>query len=173
MANDSNQGLEVVNLKELDKLLKKLPLDMQAKIWKGTNKEVGKIMLEEFKNKVPPKFSHLTAAIVIGSDKYNKSGVLVGIRAPRSAKKDKNGEYADKDKGYILRWVEYGTSQRETKGGANRGVFQPSPFMSKAVDIAEPKMLRFINEEYGEEMNKIIERNIKSEMRKLNKALRI
>lgn len=153
MAKDSVQGMELVNLKELDKLLSALPVDLQAKIWRSANRKAAKIALDKMKANIPGPYSDEVKNIRIASDKYNKSGVLVGIHPD----------------GFKLRWVEYGTAQRETKGGANRGKIQPQPFIKKSIDESESQILDFVKKEYGTIINKAIESRIKSTLRKIKK----
>ena len=144
---------EIEGLKELDKLLSELDTATQAKIYRSANRQGAKIILNEMRSNLPEAHKDDVKNLRIAADKYNKSAVLVGVHSD----------------GFKLRWVEYGTVQRTTKSGANRGVFAPTPFLEKSLDNTANQVINFLRNEYANEINKAIEKTAKRVQKKNSK----
>jgi hypothetical protein len=66
---------------------------------------------------------------------------------------------------FWLRFVELGTKVRTTKSGANRGAIQATNRIPTAMDSATQGVLDRFSKDFGEEVNRVIEKKIK----KINK----
>ena len=133
--------------KEIDNILKKLPVQLQATLLRNINREAAKITQAEMIKNAPPG-SDIPDNIKIKNDTENKSGVLV---APTS-------------KVFWARFLEYGTKTRE-----GRGSMSPQPFIKKSIDNTIEQVVKFITGNYGELINKYLEREVKKVNRKNNK----
>lgn len=144
-------AFDLNGLKEIDDLLKNLPLSVQAQLLRGINRKAAKIVQLQMKAGTTVEGIN----IKIKADKYNKSGVLVGVE--------------NSDRGFLARFLEYGTQIRSTKDGENRGSIQPNPFLKKAIDSKANEVINFLQTNYATEINKGLERRVKAVNKKINK----
>jgi HK97 gp10 family phage protein len=140
-------------LKEIDKMLSALPVDVQAKILRSINRKAAKKVETAMKANAPSE--GIKNSIKIRADKYNKSGVLVGVM--------------DTPESFHARFIEYGTESRETKAGENRGEMPKKPFIKAAIDSTVQEALTYLQQNYAELVNKGLERRVKAINKKLNK----
>lgn len=132
--------------KEIEEMLDKLPLAMQAKILKSINRRGAVIAKDELIRNAPPG-SEIPENIEIRADKTNLTGVIV-----RPSKKV-----------FYARFLEYGTEVRTTEKGANRGNIPTGkrPFIRKSFAAAVPKIINYIAPNYQALILKELEKNNK------------
>jgi HK97 gp10 family phage protein len=140
--------------KEVEEMLKKLPLEVQGEILRKINRRGAVIAKEEMQRQAPPG-SQIPEHIQIVNDEKNMTGVIV-----RPSKKV-----------FYARYLEYGTEVRQTDKGADRGQIPAGkkPFIRKAIDIAVPKILKYITPQYSELVKRKIEKYTKN-IQKANKG---
>jgi HK97 gp10 family phage protein len=149
---------KIVNAKEINEMLKSLDRQFQAQIYYKFNRKVAGVVARRLKQNAPVqssksrhKKSLKDSVVVTKNKKGNASAVSVGF----------------KKKGYRVRFIEYGTSIRATKAGANRGYMTAKPFVQRSHDEAIPEVNKMVGEDYAKHMQKIL----KSEVKKINKKL--
>jgi len=118
-------NFSVTGVKELDDCLKQLPLAVSHKILSAANVASAKPLVEKEKLLAPEgptgNLVDSIGAVAQSLSKVNSVGeVRVGPR--------RRGRY----KGFAGHLVEFGTKQRSTKKGANRGVMPKKPFAAPA-----------------------------------------
>jgi len=116
--------LSVTGVKEIDKVLRGLPAQLQDKILAQAHADAAKPLVEKAKLLAP---EGPTGNLVdsIGTEKLGKRGREIGqVQAgPRRSRRHK---------GYAGHLVEFGTKKRTNKRGANRGVMPKKAFMFPA-----------------------------------------
>lgn len=151
--NDEMMSFNLQGAKEVEEILKDLPLAVQAKILRAINKQAANIVKKELQNRAPADGDDTVFnAIKVKNDKEDDTGVLVGINAKKG--------------GYVQRFQEYGTKKREKKSGADTGaISQPKPFVKSTMDDKVPEVIKFVSENYAE----LVEKQLKREVKKINK----
>lgn len=140
--------------KELDKLLSGLPKALEVKILRSVHREAAKVIQEEMKAKAPVGNDSIYNNIKVGHNKADddKTNITVGVTS----------------KGFVARFVEYGTQVRTTKKGWNRGDMQPRPFIQPAINSKMDTVMNNLTENYAETINKYLEREVKKISKKNN-----
>jgi len=102
-----------------------------------------------------------SAGLIVGKvvmrpvDVTGKSRVAQNVRRKRKAKQNNATEMA----AFYWRFLERGTKKRTTKGGANRGSVNPSPWIEPAFDSTNAEAL--------DKFKQVFERETEAEARKL------
>lgn len=146
MGSKKKYSLEGAN--EVMKALEELPVKIQAKVIKSFLAKAGrKFVTNPLKSEL--NYSSQTEKSIRVVQDPKKAAVSAGVT--RS--------------GYKLLWADLGTKERTTKSGANRGkIIGKKQIQPKILNSIDP-IIDYVNEELGEEINKILERRIK----KINK----
>lgn len=151
--------LILTGYKEIDQVLRGLPLQINHRIIGAANAEAAKPMVERAKALVAKDTDRLMASIAVVKQPITKSTnlgeVLVGPRLRKG--------------GYKGHWIEYGTKPRYTKGkgkkrpvrGAYRGYLTPRPFMRPAFEQTKDLVLSRIREAIGVKLYAFMRRTIK------------
>jgi len=158
MAKDFEMDLSGFDL--IEEILNEIDAKERANIYRTINKQLLKDnLLNELKEAAPDE--HISNATKLINSNKDKTGVLVGID-PKGSK----GTDVIK-----ARFLEYGTEQRQTDDGANRGTLQAQPFFRPALKANQEKLLKAIETDYAEFANEIIEKKIKSTQKKIQKLI--
>lgn len=144
---------KIEGLKEISDALNDLPTKMQAQIYRALNrKAVKKYVVDNIRNAINYS-SRSEKGITVINDRSDPTAVYGGISS----------------KVYWLRWADLGTASRYTHKGAFRGSIiaknQIQPIILGSVD----DIIKYMNEEIGTEMQKIIEKRIKNVNKKLSR----
>lgn len=152
MKNDATR-FDMKGAKEMEEMLRKLPLAMQGKILRAINRRAAVIAKEEMQRQAPAD-SQIPDHIQIANDKDNITGVIV-----RPSKKV-----------FYARYLEYGTDVRQTDKGADRGNIPAGkkPFIRKAIDISVPKIIDYITPQYS----KLVVDQMEKEVKKIKRAIK-
>lgn len=141
---------ELNGAKEIDKILSQLPVKMQAKILASINREGAKIVQAEMKKNAPVGNDVIHNNIKIKKDKENLTGVTVGVTS----------------KGFVARFIEYGTVLRTTKKGFQRGAMRPKPFIKRSIDNKIKEVISHITDNYAA----LVQKYLTKEVKKINKT---
>lgn len=139
--------------KEIDQVLKGLPLQMNHRVLQAAHAKAVKPTVESAKLLAPEgPTGNLVDSIGVVKTSIRNSSELGQIQAgPR------RGRY----KGNAAHLVEYGTKARYNKRGAYRGVMKPKKFMAPAWERTKGQVLSSINSELGRSLNAFMRRTIK------------
>lgn len=141
--------------KEIDLVLKGLPLLLSDRVLSNSFSDAAKPMVEAIKSFTPTgETDNLINSIGIVKERNIVDGKAIGqIQiGPR-----RKGRY----KGHIGHIIEYGTVNRKTKSGANRGAVKANPFMEKGLDQTKDQVLGRINNSIGNKLYQFMRRTIK------------
>lgn len=145
---ETNQTFEIEGLSELMKALEELPDKLQDKIVKSLLQKTGrKFIVNELKSALPYSSKSKKGLRVI-SDRRDKEAVYAGVSGDS----------------FWLRFAELGTKER-TKGHY-RGRITPKNQVRDVIDAEINPIIDFARDEFGNEINIILERRIK----KINKS---
>ena len=98
-------------------------------------------------------------AFGVGADKEDRLGTLAGARVGGSVKTmDIGTKKKTKVTNKVLLWEEYGTSNRTTSKGANKGVFPKNPFFRSLVAQAIRPIIKELNSDYGKLVGRYLKR---------------
>lgn len=135
-----NIKLSLSGNRELDELLKGLPLQYTHKVMSEAHAAAAKPLIERAKMLSPYRTGNLERSL--GTEKttnLNKvSNIGEVIAGPRRSKRYK---------GQIAHIVEFGTNVRRNRKGANRGAVKKTPFMGPAFDQTKDIVERNIGNE--------------------------
>lgn len=139
-----NKSYEIKGLKELQDAIRQLPAKLQAKLISGFLKKAGK---KHITDGLKQKLSY--------SSKLESSIKVVGDRDPLKVHAGVTGP------GYKLRWLDLGTSPRYTKKGWFRGSINPKNQIQPYIESKIEDVVKYINDEMSNEINKALERRLK------------
>lgn len=142
-------GAGVTGQKELDKLFKELPETLTKNAMYATGRKALAPVAKDAKAAVR---SQSTAAGDLAKS------IRVSTRA-KNQRRDPAGQYTvyagpTTPSGAHGHLIEFGTSMRQTKSGANRGRVTPEPFMRPAWDANAHKVLKIMRTEIWEQLKK-------------------
>jgi len=114
----------IIGLKEVQNALSALPKALNDKVWSDINYDRAKILVNREKLEAPegPTGNLVDSIGAVRLRKERLGTVWVGPRR-------KGGK-----KGFAGHLVEFGTKQRQTKNGADRGVMPKNPFAERSVN---------------------------------------
>ena len=141
----ANQEFKIEGLDEILKAMEGLDADVQQKIIKNFLAKVGRKYIVSELKAVLPYSSRSESAIRVVTNKNDKNSIIAGITSDS----------------YWLRWADGGTKERKTKKGANRGSIAPKKQTETTIDSQIDPIIDFASEEFGNEVNKSLERRIK------------
>lgn len=150
MANESRK-FEILGAKEVVDALGALKVDIQAKLLKGFLRKIGKkFIVDELKATLP--YSQKTKdTIKVFSGSKGELQITAGVGR----------------KGYKLRWTELGTKLRKTKKGRSTGQITGKNQIQPTIERQIDPIVKYFNEEMATEINKSLERRLKSVNKKL------
>ena len=136
---------EIEGLKEVEDALKTLATKDMSNILRTYNRTALKnYALNDLMSQLPYSPDSLKNIRIVAG-KGNKTSVLVG---PTSDS-------------YWLRFAEGGTKDRYTKTGAYRGAIFPNRRIEPILDRSATQIIDYTAKNYGEEINKILEKKLK------------
>lgn len=146
-------SIKVTGVKEIDKVLKGLPLQLNNKILQSAHFQAVKPLIEKAKLLAPEgPTGNLVDSIGAVRQPLRKATALGEVNVgPR------RGRY----KGHHAHLIEYGTRPRRNKAGANRGRVKADPFMEPAVEQTKDKVLSLVNVSIGKVLNSFMKRTLK------------
>lgn len=147
----NNTQFEIKGISEVENALKNLPIDIQAKLVKGFLRKVGKKFIVDELRTILPYSKETKDTIQVVSGSKNELKVSAGVTRA----------------GFHLRWADLGTKERKTKKGANRGQIVGKNQIQPTIERQIEPIVKYVEEEMANEINKSIERRLK----KLNKTL--
>lgn len=117
-------------IKEVREALRALPKALNERVWSDINFDRSKIIVNRAKLNAPegPRGDLVDS---IGSVRLKRKGLGTVWTGPRR----RGGK-----KGFHGHLVEYGTRQRKTKKGANRGIMPKNPFMRRTFNQTAPEV---------------------------------
>lgn len=143
------EQFEVQGLSDVVKALQELPIQLQDKLIKSFLQKTGKkFIVNELKSALPYSSKTLKGIRTL-SDKKDKNAVFTGVSSDV----------------FWLRFVDKGTKERQTRKGYNRGSITPKNQVRSVIDSQIQPVIDYARDEFGNEINKNLERRIK----KINK----
>ncbi len=149
-----NVKLSVTGAKEIDAVLKGMPLELNHKVLGQAHADAAKPLVDRAKLLAPEGENGLLVDS-IGTEKEplktaNQVGqVNVGPRRGR------------KFKGQAGHLVEYGTRARYNKKGAYRGIMSRRPFMKPAFEVTKKEVENRIADSIGRKLNAFMKRTLR------------
>lgn len=118
-------SIAITGIKELDEVFRMMPLALNHKVMGTAFEDAAKPLVEKEKLLAPEgPTGNLVDSIGAKRISISRAGYVGEVHVgPR-----RGGKY----KGYAGHLVEYGTKQRKTRKGANRGVMPAEPFAEPA-----------------------------------------
>lgn len=147
-------SLRLTGVKEIDEVLRGLPLQVADKILAQTFTEAAKPMVEAIQRYTPTgETDNLINSIGSEKEKYYPESVGTIVVGPR-----RKGRY----KGFIAAIINDGTVKRQTESGANRGVGPAFHFMDKGYAEEGAKTISRIDDIQGKKIYNFMRRTIKN-----------
>ena len=143
---------KIDGLKELEQAMKDLPVKMQASIYRALNRKAAKKFIVDNLRNVLSYSNESEKGIEIVNDRYDPTAVYGGVTSSS----------------FWLRFADRGTAIRQTEKGANRGAIVPKNQIQPEILGSTDEIIKFMNEEIGNEIVKILERRIKSVNKKIS-----
>lgn len=146
--------ISVTGVKEIDRVLKELPKQMQHSILSAAHAAAAKPLVEKAKLTAPEgPTGNLVDSIGISKTSVKKANKLGEVRVgPR-----RKGGY----KGFAGHLVEFGTKRRKTRKGANRGLMHPKPFMRPSFGQTKGQIEKDIALQIGRVMTRTMRRYLR------------
>jgi hypothetical protein len=147
--------IRVTGVKEIDAVLKGLPLQVNHKVMQQAHTSASKVLVDTAKLTAPEgPTGKLIDSIGVFKPSYAKSSELGLIHVgPR------RGRY----KGNVAHLVEYGTKPRKLKSnGANRGVMPKKPFMAPSWERTKDNVVSSINKFLGTALWRFMKRTLRN-----------
>jgi HK97 gp10 family phage protein len=148
--------IRLTGVAEIDAVLKGLPKEVNNKLLTTAHTNAAKVLVDKAKLLAP---EGPTGSLVdsIGTQ-------ATGAKNQRALGETNTGPRRGRGKGqrgFAGHLVEYGTSQRKTKKGANRGKMTAKPFMEPAWEQTKGKVEASINDEVGKALVKFMRKTLK------------
>jgi len=163
-SNKDIVDFKLIGAKEVEKALKELPTKLQANAMLQFNKDAANQVVRKKLQAARGKYKK---SVKTTTKRGEPTTVFSGITMSA----------------FWLRFTEFGTKVRKTKGrsrvankqsggkvraGLNRGSLSITrPFVEATVDSSIKETIEFANKEYGNSVNKFLERRLKSVNKKL------
>lgn len=145
--------LRLTGHQDIDKVLKGLPLQVNHKVLQAAHTSAAKVLVTAEKLSAPEgPTGNLVDSIGVVKTPIKRANAVGEINVgPR------RGRY----KGHAAHLVEYGTKQRRTKRGWNRGRMPAKPFAQPSWIRTKDKVLAGINDHLGRHLYNFMKRTIK------------
>jgi hypothetical protein len=136
---------EIVGLQELMNAIESLPIKIQASILQSFAKKAGNKFVVNNLRAALPYSVETKEGITTINDRNDKTAIFSGPTSDI----------------FWIRWVERGTKQRTTKGGANRGAITATNRIEPITDSQIEGIIDYYSHELGNEIEKNLKRRIK------------
>jgi HK97 gp10 family phage protein len=150
--------MRVTGVQEIDAVLRGLPLQVSDKVLQASFADAANRSLVPAAKALAPKGITHNLVESIGVTKEPAKTLVNRAVGQIQAGPRRKGKY----KGHHAHWNEFGTKQRETKSGANRGVMIPHPFMEPAFNQSKGQLEAQINNSIGRKLYAFMRRTIKN-----------
>jgi hypothetical protein len=150
--------MRVTGAKEIDNVLRGLPLQVSDKILQASFADAANKTLVPAAKSLAPKGKTLNLTESIGVTKEPAKTLVNRAVGQIQVGPRRKGKY----KGFVGHIIEYGTTIRETKSGANRGNVTPDPFMEPAFNHTKGPLEGNINNSIGRKLLAFVKRTIKN-----------
>lgn len=147
--------IRLTGAKEIDQVLKGLPLQVTDKILQNSFSDAAKPLVQAAKSLAPKDEGVLSESI--GVTKEPAKTLVNRAVGQIQVGPQRKGKY----RGYHGHLIEFGTTIRETKSGANRGNVTPDPFMEPAFNQTSGQVENRINGSIGKKLYSFMKRTIK------------
>lgn len=146
--------ISVTGIREIDRVLKELPKQMQHSVLSAAHAAAAKPLVEKAKLTAPEgPTGNLVDSIGVSKTNVKKANKLGEIRVgPR-----RKGGF----KGFAGHLVEFGTRPRKTRKGAYRGVMRPKPFMRPSFGATKGLIEKDIALQIGKVMTRTMRRYLR------------
>lgn len=148
--------VRLTGVKEIDSVLKGLPLQVTDRVLQNAFSDAAKPLVQTAQSIAPKDTGTLAESIGVTKEPaktlVNRAVGQIQV-GPR-----RKGKY----KGYHGHLIEFGTTIRETKSGANRGNVKPDPFMEPAFNQTSGQVENRINNSIGKKLLGFMKRTIKN-----------
>lgn len=146
--------LSVTGIAEIDKVLKGMPAQLSHTVLGQAHVAAAKPLIERAKLLAPEgPTGNLVDSIGAEKESFARAGQLGQVQAgPR-----RSGRH----KGHVAHLVEYGTTVRSNKRGANRGVMRKKKFMEPAFMQTKDAVEKGIAENIGKKLYNFMNKTIK------------
>jgi len=149
--------IRLTGAKEIDDVLRGLPLQVSDKVLQNSFADAAKPLVDAARSLAPEgETGNLKESIGVIKEPaktlVNRAVGQIQV-GPR-----RTGKY----KGFAGHLLEFGTTVRETKSGANRGNVTPDPFMEPAFNQTSLQVENRINNSIGRKLSAFMRRTIKN-----------
>lgn len=145
--------LRLTGHKDVDKVLKGLPLQVNHKVLQAAHTSAAKVLVTAQKLSAPEgPTGNLVDSIGVIKTPIKKANALGEIHVGA-----RRGRY----KGHAAHLVEYGTKQRRNKRGANRGRMIARPFAQPSWLKTKDKVMKGINDHLSRHLSNFMRRTIR------------
>jgi HK97 gp10 family phage protein len=138
--------ISVTGIAEIDKVLRGMPAQLSHTVLGQAHAAAAKPLVERAKLLAPEgPTGNLVDSIGAEKESFSKVTQLGQVQAgPRRSRRHK---------GHVAHLVEYGTTVRANRKGANRGAMRKSPFMQRAFDQTKNLVEGSIAEQIGKKLS--------------------
>lgn len=154
-------SIQLTNMDKLKSTLKQIPDKMASKVVVQMEREIlNKIVKPAIKSKNP--YPQYNQDIKISKRKGRNPSVGIGFSSDA----------------YPLRFIEYGTNQRQIKGKgyysktANRGIMPKKPFLERIYKDTVGDVIKKVMDEGSDIITKLILRNMRNQARSINRKIK-
>ena|SRR5688572_27835262 len=149
--------IRLTGAKEIDDVLRGLPLQVSDKVLQNSFADAAKPLVDAARSLAPEgETGNLKESLGVIKEPaktlVNRAVGQIQV-GPR-----RKGKY----KGFAGHLLEFGTTVRETKSGANRGNVTPDPFMEPAFNQTSLQVENRINNSIGRKLSAFMRRTIKN-----------
>lgn len=149
--------MRVTGVKEIDQVLGGLPLQVTDKVLQNSFSDAAKPLVQAAQSLAPKGKTH-NLVDSIGVTKEPAKTLVNRAVGQIQVGPRRKGKY----KGFAGHLMEFGTTVRETKKGANRGNVTPHKFMEPAFNQTSGQVETRINESIGRKLSAFMKRIIKN-----------
>jgi hypothetical protein len=151
-------AISVSGVKEIDKVLKGLPKQLQHRVLVSAHIMAARPFVQAAKALAPQKSGRVKKNIGSSGVPQRKANIVGETLS------------GQRSRGYVGRFIEYGTKKRETlgrgrkkkyKAGANRGRVEAKPYLEPAFNQTKTMIISRINESVGKTLFSFMKRTIK------------
>ena len=152
MPRQNNNKIQLEGLSEVMRALEKAPKRVKGKVLRTVHRKGLAKLRTELRRAAPKRTGNLKKNIKIQNDRYNASGLLIGISSDA----------------YYARFIEYGTVVRETRRtGDHRGAIQAKPFIKPIFEKNYNYLINF----YAANYRPVIEQALMKESKRISKRI--
>jgi hypothetical protein len=142
----AKSGIKTEGFKEAYAALDGLPLKLKANVLRSVHRKAANAVLKPGM----PDHHGVNEFIKVAAARDEPTGIDFGVES----------------RAFWFRFLEYGTSTRNTKKGYDRGQMPVDPFFAKYIDRKANAVIKYVNANYGDIIEKYFKRKFKRAMKK-------